>query len=627
MQNAIKLSFISVALLSSLHAQNQYTLDKIEVSASQGTTLNKKDVTDSVTVITKEALEESRVTTLDEALNKLGGIATTQNGGVGKSASMFIRGMSSKRLVVLIDGVRYNNPTSIGAAAEFSQIMLYNVEQIEIIKGAQSGVWGSDASGGVINIITSKPKEGLHAVANIEYGSYDTVQTSLQASYATEEYDIAIGGLFYQTDGFSAAEPKQSEASYGERFDTLGLEKDSYKNNSINAKLGINLSPDDRIEIGVQAINAKNDFDSGAGSAKDSAIPNQDLNNQFYTLAYIHKDAINDLKINYSLSKFDRKFELVHWSGVGTDVYDYEGSVSELKIDDKIAYMTDSFIRFGASYQKFEQKEVTANTDKDYSAISAFVTNYNKIQFFSGLNTIITESVRYDKYDEFDDSLTGKIGAKQFIHNDFYVSANIGTGFNAPTLGQLYGQFGPNPDLKPEKSLTSDITIGNDTIWVTGFYNEISDLIDWAGVWPNAGYKQIDGKSKFQGIELGYEDYFSDIVGVNAMYTYVKSEDAEGKALARRPKEQVNANVIYYVSPTFDLGINAQYVGQRYDKDDNQGAQTGYYTIANFVSNVKVNKYITVYGKINNLTNKYYQTVDGYATAGRSLYFGLNAKY
>ena len=631
MSNVIKLSLISVALLSSLHAQNQYTLDSISVTASQGTTLNKKDVTDSVTIITKEAIEESRVTTLDEALNKLGGISMTQNGGVGKSSSMYLRGMSSKRILVLIDGVRYNNPTAIGAAANFSQIMLSNVEQIEIIKGAQSGVWGSDASGGVINIITSSAKKGLHGTVNLEYGSFNTLNTSLQASYATEQYDVLIGGSFYNTDGFSAAEPTKSEANYGKRGNELNLEEDGYQNISLNMKLGFNITSDDRLQASVQTIGSDNDFDSGGGETKDSTIPNQELTNRFYNLSYSHKDSLNDLAINYNLSTFDRTFELENYYSPGTiDTYEYKGSVNELKIDDKISYMQDSFARVGGSYQKFEQEDITANTDEDFSAISAFLTSYNKVELFSNLNTIITESLRYDKYDDFDNSFTGKLGIKQFIHQDYYLSLNGGTGYNAPTLGQLYGAFGANPNLKPETSKTFDVTLGNDTVWITGFYNEIEDLIEYVitdYTTYAGGYAQVEGKSRLKGIEVGYEDFFFNSLGVNAMYTYLKTEDADGKALARRPKNQLDMSATYYVSDNFDLGINAQYIGERFDRVDNQGAQTGKYTVSNFVTNYKATEIINVYAKINNITDKYYQTVDGYATAERSFYIGLNASY
>ena len=116
------------------------------------------------------------------------------------------------------------------------------------------------------------------------------------------------------------------------------------------------------------------------------------------------------------------------------------------------------------------------------------------------------------------------------------------------------------------------------------------------------------------------------------MYTYLKTENAEGIALARRPKTQIDAQATYYVNDSFDLGLNAQYIGERYNKDDNQGAQTGKYTISNFVANYKILgtktlDSVALYGKINNLTDKYYQSVDGYASAGRSYYAGINIQY
>lgn len=624
MQKTVQLSLLTVALVSSLQAKNQYTLQNIEVTSSQGTSINKKDVTDSVTVITKEEIEEAHVTTLNEALNKLANTAMTQNGGPGTSSSIYIRGMSAKRILVLIDGVRYNNPTAIGAAAEFSQIMLNDVEQIEIIKGAQSGVWGSDASGGVINIITSKAKKGLHANAAIEYGAYDTFQTTLGASYATKKYDILASGTYFNNDGFSAAGPKSTEASYGKRYDDLGLEKDSYENKTLHTKLGYNITDNDRVEANIQAINSLVNYDNGAGTANDSTIPNTYLQNRFYTLALKHKDQLNDITLQYNLSTFQRDVTYVDWFSGNPATSNYKGSVNELKIDDKINYMKNSFVRVGVSYQKFEQTDITPNTDKSYNAIAAYATNYNKLTLLSNNNTIITESVRFDRYNAFENSLTEKFGIKQFLQNDLYISTNIGTGYNTPTLGQLYGQWGANPNLKPEKSRTADITLGNNTLWLTGFYNEITDLIeyDWT-----LGYQQTSGKSKFKGIELGYDDFYFDSLGVKALYTYLEAKDADNQNLARRPQQQLDLQFNYYLSDEIDFGLNAQYIGKRYDSADNQGAQTGKYTTADLVANFQANKNLKFYAKINNISDKYYQTVDGYETAGRSLYVGLNLKY
>jgi len=618
MQKTIKLSLLCGALMSQLNAQ-EISLAPIEVTSSQGTSLNKKDITDSVTVITKEDIQQARVTTLNEALNKLANISMTQNGGPGTVSSFQLRGMS-RGVLVLVDGVRFNNPTLPSATAEFSQIMLNNVEQIEIIKGAQSGVWGSDASGGVINIITSKAKRGFHATTNVEYGAYDTLQTALGASYATKKYDILASGNYFNTDGFSASAPKKSEASYGKRYDELGLEKDAYENKTLKTKFGYNLTDNDRIEANIQAINSLIHFDSWGGSSGDSDVPNTYLQDRFYTLAYKHKDTLNDFKIQYNLSTFSRE-------NIFSSFYSStnKGSVNEIKADDKINYMQSSFIRFGASYQNYKQTDVKPNTDKNYNAFAAFVTNYNKVNLFSDLNTIITESGRYDNYNAFENSLTGKIGIKQFIKDDLYISTNIGTGYNAPTLAELYGQYGANPNLKPEKSLTSDITLGNDKLWITGFYNKITDLIEYD--MTAGGYVQSSGTSKFRGFEIGYEDYYFDSLQVQASYRYVKTKNANGKTLARRPKSKLDTTVTYYATENLDFGINAQYIGTRYDSADDQGAQTGKYTVANLVANMKANNFVTFYAKINNITDKYYQTVDGYATAGRSLYVGFNAKY
>lgn len=625
MKQTLQLSLLVATLSSSVLADKSITLDSISVSTSQGSELKTKEITDSIVVITQEQLQANRITNLAEALSRLGNISSTQNGGLGQPSSFYLRGMDSKRTLVLIDGVRYNDPTGVGAAAQFEQIMLSNVAQIEIIKGAQSGVWGADASGGVINIITQKAKKGLHALANIEYGSFDTKKVSLQSSYATETFDLLLGASLVNTDGFSAAEPKKDDPNYGTRFDALGYEKDSYKNRSLNAKLGWNITQNDRVEFSLQTIDSDIDFDGGAGV--DSSIPKTELNNRFYTLAYKHTDSINTINLQVSRSTFERSTQLEGWpSGIAT--YNYKGSVEEIKLEDTISYLPNSFIRFGGSYQKFEQEQITAGTDKSYNAKALFVTNYNSFEILDAKPTIFTQSVRYDDYSSFESALTAKVGLKQFVYDDFFIALNGGEGFNAPTLGQLYGEFGANEDLKPEKSRTYDITLGNETIWATWFRNEITDMIDWVGVWPApSGYAQVEGRSTFKGFELGYRDLYFDTLGFEAMYTYLDTKDANKEALARRPKSQLDAKISYYLSERFDLGVSAQYIGERYDAPNKQGAQTGRYTLANLVMNFKANESLTLYGKVDNITDKYYQSVDGYGSAERSFYLGLNAKY
>jgi len=285
MKNAIKLSILSCALLSQLNADNSYTIDTINVTASQSTTLDKKDVTDSVVIITKEALEEAKVSTVNEAINKLGGLSMTQNGGAGTAASMFIRGMATKHILVLIDGVRSNNPVT--GTTEFSQLMISNVIQIEIMKGSQSGVYGSDASGGVINIITSKAKLGFHAQANIEYGSFNSKKSSLQVSYAEDKFDILMGVSLTNIDGFSAKEPGKLSPDFGKGTSDLGLEKDGYNNKSMNVKIGYNITDKDRVSLNVNTIDSTINYDPWGGDSYTDQ-PNDVVANDRYTIDYKH---------------------------------------------------------------------------------------------------------------------------------------------------------------------------------------------------------------------------------------------------------------------------------------------------------------------------------------------------
>lgn len=610
---------MATMVATAIHADNQYTLQNIEVVASHGAELEKKDVTDSVVVITKEAIEETRVTTLADALNRLGNIAMTQSGGAGQNASMFVRGMDNKRTIVLIDGIRYNDPTTVSSVAQFEHIMLSNVERIEIIKGAQSGVWGADASGAVINIVTTKAAKGLHGAANMEIGSFGTKRSALEASYKGERFDIVAGGSYYKTEGFSATEPKQSEANYGKRGDELGLEDDSYRNKTVHVKAGFNLNANNRLEFSIQTIDALAAFDSWSGASGDSGVPQSDIHNRFYNLAYKFKSGIHDATLSYSRSTFDRVLDGNGWSAA------YKGFVDEVKVQDTISYMKESFLRLGASYSEFAQEDVATNDEKKYSSKALFATNYNKLSLLSSGATIVTESLRFDDYDSVKNSLTGKFGVKQYLKDDIYLSTNIGTGFNVPTLDELYGAWGSNPNLEPEKSLTMDITLGNDKLWATLFQNQIRNMIEYDMI--TRSYVQSSGESKFQGVEVGYKDYLVQKLGFEVAYTYLRTKNPDGDTLARRPKHQVDAKTSYYITDDIDIGINAHYIGERYDAAAQSGAQTGKYIVANFVANAQLNRYATIYAKIDNITDKYYQLVDGYATAERSFFVGLHLKY
>ena len=609
-------NILSLAAAASLAVAAQaevVELGTIEVTASERTAVKASEVTSNVTVITEEAIRESRVATLEEALSRLGGIPMSSNGGPGTATSFYLRGFDSKRTLVLIDGVRYNDITGL-SGAQFPFIHLDDVQQIEIIKGAQSGVWGADASAGVINIVTRSAGAGTHLDAALEGGSFDTRKGSLTVSHKAGRFDLLAGVSRYTTDGFSAAEPKHGTAEYGRRGDALGWEKDGYRNTTYTAKLGLDLAPTDRLEAAVRRINAYYEYDWTGADTPDNS---EEADNRFYTASYRHNGELHRVALQYSLSDFNRR------------TTDYTGSVGEVSLQDRIGYGEESFLRVGGSWQRFEHRNsYGAVLDREYDAASLYGTNYNKLALFAAGETILTESLRYDRYSDFDNKATGKIGLKQFLRGDLYLGANIGSGYNIPSPYQLFGFYG-NAALTPESTLSYDLTLGSERFWVTGFYNEISDMIDFVyDAAAGAGqYQNIGGTSVLKGLELGYREYFLDLFAVNADYTYLEARDAEGEILARRPKQQLNGGVTWYATEAFDIGVQVQYVGERHDAKDKQGAQTGKYTLLNAVANYRIDENLALYGKIDNLTDRYYQTVDGYASAERSFYLGLTARY
>ena len=640
MKKTITLSLFSSLLLSNLYA-NTIELDEITVEAANRTTQNIKDLTESVTIITAEDIKESRVNSLNEALIRLGNITVVSNGGPGQNSSFLVRGMDSRNTLVLIDGIRYNDVTGI-SGAQFSQIRLTDIEKIEIIKGAQSGIWGSEASAGVINIVTKKAKAGFHISADAQAGSFNTQEGSLLASYKNDLFDITLGVSRLKTDGFSAAEPNQGTTEYGKRGDELAYEDDGHTNNTYSAKLGVNLTDQDRLEASIRRISSFVEFDGSSfnpttGTYQSSDAQNyettfygiskyfENIDNRFYSASYAHTDETNQLSLQYNYSSFERT------------VSDFSGNTQEVALQDRFNYMKDSFLRIGASYQDFEhEKNFGADFDKGYTNKAIYLTNYNKFTLFQDLGeTIFTQSLRFDDYSAFDSKTTGKAGLKQFIYEDIYLSSNYGTGYNAPSLYQLYAPSFPdfftglpipvgNESLDPEETKTVDVSVGNDEVTLTYFHNEIKNLIayDFA-----LGYQNVSGTSKIKGVEISYKDDFFDLFSLNANYTYLDAKNANGEFLKSRPKHQLDGNLFYYVNEDLNIGLNAQYIGERYDEDDRKGAQTGKYSVFNTVVNYSINKNFTVYAKIDNIGDKYYQIRDGYATAERSYYVGLTAQF
>jgi len=618
MNKTIKLSLACAVIFSALEAQS-VELGTVVVTGATKNEQSIKDVTSNVTVITSEELEEKHSTSVVEVLNNVSGINIVNNGGIGSVSSVQLRGMSNRRTLVLIDGIRYQDPSNT-SGANLAHLMASDIERIEIIKGAQSGIWGADASAGVINIITKSAKKGTHLKANIEYGSFKTKKYGASASYKNDSLELKLSANRITTDSFSVQAPKDQDVDK--------YEDDPYENTTINFKANYKISNNIKVKFDVTSVDALKDYDS-YGNPDDTTLKS-DINNLLYSAAYLHTIDKHNLSLKYENSKFERDEigTVAQWGSEYVKVFN--GELQNIELSDNYKYMDGSFLLLGLGASSDDVDYIMTDYSKKQKENKnnyAYLTNSNKFD-----NLILTESLRYDKYDNFDNKATGKLGVKYNISTDLFVSSNIGTGYNVPNIVQELNPWGAiNEDLNPENSTSFDFTLGYDSFEITYFYQKIKDLIEWydADGWGGnpAIYKNLNGESTFTGVEIAYKQNLSEELFFSSNYTYLDATDKDEKRLARRPEHTFNVGLNYYVIEDLHLGLYGNYVGERYDLADEQGEQTGKYALANFSADYKLNGYLDFYLKVDNISDKYYQESDGYATAGRSYYVGLNAKY
>ncbi|HLD23082.1 MAG TPA: TonB-dependent receptor, partial [Sulfuricurvum sp.] len=476
---------------------------------------------------------------------------------------------------------------------------------------------GADASAGVINIITKGAEAGTHTGANVEYGSFATTKWGTFISHKTDQYDFKIALDRLMSNSFSAQAP---------RGDDIELyENDPYSNTTLNLNAHYTPTSEDLFGISYTDINALSNYDS---YQSPNSVERSDIRTRLYGVTYDKTYQSHTFSTKANLSKF-RRDELDTSYGVKV----FNGQTREVELRDHFRYSESDFIVAGLSKEwnkiDFIQADSTTGA-KSVSSKAVFLTNSNT---FGDL--ILTESLRRDNYSSFNAKTTGKIGAKYTLSEDSYVGGNYGTSYTAPNLIQMFNPWGASNDaLSPENTKSYDLTLGYKSITLTYFENRVKDLIEWYDPTPlnwfnnDPYYNNLNGISTFKGYELSFRHNLLDSFVLDADYTHLSCfVDKDGKDLKRRPKREAKISLNYYGNEHLNMGINAHYVGTRYDQADQQGEQTGRYTLLNFVLNYNLTERIQFYGKIDNITDKYYQSVDGYASSPRGYYAGMKVVF
>ena len=592
---------------------------KSEVYTASKSLVSATNVTDNVSIITSEELSLKGITTVVDALNTISGVSFTSSGGLGSTQSVFLQGMSNKYTLVMVDGVRYNDPSN-SSGADFSHLLVGDIDRIEVIKGAQSGVWGADAAAGVINIITKNAANGTHGTAGMEVGSYGHRSVNTSISHKTDKFDVMLSVQRVTEDGFT------TQAPWGE--DINQYEDDSYRNTTVNLKTGYWINEHNRIEAGYHDVNALASYDSS--NPNDNA--HGDFRQRSGYLTYKYFVANHAIETTFSKSTFTKKELDETRSGYMSD---YKGEIPSVELKDTWKYYDNGTLVFGGNYEKRELNYTAvgdSEKERDENSKALYMNNTNRFG-----NVVLTEALRYDKFSAFDDKVTGKIGAKYLFSDQFNVYTNYGTAYKTPSMLDMIYPWGglSNFNLKPENIKSFNVGMQYAGLNVNFFRTEIRDMIDYYtdSSWTTQAVN-IDGESVLKGVEVSYEQQVFQSLLMGANYTYVDAAKEDGTRLLRRPRYQTSLYTTYMPIKQLAFNVNGTYIGSRADTYfnpnppyDSVPKETGNYFVANTKVTYHATKDLDVYFKVNNLFDRYYQTVYGYASAERSYYAGFEAKF
>lgn len=603
------------ALLLATNLFSQELPTTITIVSATKSEQSIKDITSNVDVITKEEIEERHYTSVIEALNTISGISFTSNGGIGSTSTLNLRGTSNNRTLILIDGVRFKDQSSM-SGTDISNLMITDIERIEVIKGAQSGIWGADAAAGVINIITKSAKKGFHGSAFVEGGSFNTKKYGAGLSYGNEKFDIKADAQRVDSDSFT------SQTIKGKNIDSY--EDDNYENTTLSLKGNYYITDSSKLKFNIIDIDSIKDYDT---SGPDDTLMKNDSKSRIYSFGYDQDYKNHKISLKFDKSRIERDQKGTTW---GVKYTNNENTNTEIL--DNISYNEKDFFLIGLGTSKDEITYTSADTtsnDASNKTKYVYATNSNYLE-----KLILTEALRYDTFDNFDNKVTGKIGLKYSFDSGITTSANYGTSYSVPQLIQNINPWGAsNFDIEPEKSNSFDFTVEYKDLKVTYFYQKVKDLIDWYDPTPtnyynnDAVYKNLDGTSRFKGLEVSYKkDLFEDFYATFG-YTRLSAKNEDGEYLAKRAKNNFKFAADYYGLKDFHFNVNGEYVGTRYNSDDEQGEQTGRYTLWNAVINYRISENLNTYVKVDNIFDKDYQTISGYATAPRSAYIGLKYSF
>jgi vitamin B12 transporter len=570
-------------------------------------------------VIDEDQLARSAGKDLSQLLNEQAGLVINgANSNPAKDKSLFLRGAAGKYTLILIDGVPLNDPSGIDGAFDLRLLSIDQVERIEILKGSQSTLYGSDAMAGVVNIITKKGnKEPLAGTGTLSYGSFNTLRGNASVSGKAGVFDYRVGYTRFATDGISEAKDKTGYS---------GFDKDGFDQNAWQLDLGFKPSGRFVLRPFMRYNDFSGQYDAGPFTDDTQTVYDASLLNYGANTEYKFKHgAINGM---YAYNKTDRSFA----NAFG--IFEYDGRFHHSELFVHYNWGDHYQLLGGAGFQQFKMIDANATLLNPSSQMTSPYVSF----FIRNLKGFSAElGTRFVMHSVYGNNFTYSINPSYLLQNRVKFFMNYATGFKAPTLSQLYGPFGANELLVPEIShsfeggiqlMSSD---NRSDMRITWFTRKIDDIIAYTNRYVN--WDKLDD----HGIEAEFF-YRMKKWTVSFNYTYVDGElttptssGSETKAndFIRRPKHSAGFNMGYRASEQFFTSLNFKTFGKRNDvyfdleTFSSSAVVLDAYQLLDVYAEYKTGKTLKFFIDIRNLLNQEYFEVYGYNTQRLNATVGL----
>ena len=620
--------YLFITLFATKIVAQDFVLDQITVSANRVfTPVNETGAI--VDVIDEEIIQNKKATFLTQILSTTPGISVSQNGPVGSTTEIKIRGYGSKYIKVYYDGIDIADVTGVEVKPYIVGIPSNNLKKIEILQGSQSALYGSEAVGGVLFLETKDLKEKNDSSINIQYGSYNTKSLSISTGYQIEGTKLGLRFSNTESDGYSALETSKE-----------GAENDGYFNREISIKTLTDFNNGASFSLNLLNTFNKGDYDGFMGDAENYYY--EQLNQGLGAKLSI-KGKNSDQKFGLNFYKTDRtQFSPF----ASTEYYGNRGSID---------YQILQNFNFGRGIFGLaaETNTVEINkTDKVVNNYASFISLLTKPINNATLDT----TIRLDDHSVFGQKITGRITGTYQPNKDLVIKVGSGTGFRAPSLDEMYGQYNVNdpsnfradsngdftvlygnPLLKPENSTSMDagfsyrINKFNAVLSGSIFNIKIDNAISWDPEdptdWYDGKYNQLGSKSE----RKGYDLRLNTSINSNSKFgiSYANTTDENGNSVSNIPKQVINVSLFSKVTDKLSINGELQSVSELTGvKSDGSGVvPLKDYNLLNAKLSYLLNGNSKIYLNGENLLDETYETSSGYGTAKRSFYLGYERQF